>query len=151
MEKKIFPPEIIDFSVEKLIHDYSQRSNKIYNTVLVAVVCSLAVLCFIRVDVSVGSSGTLRPLKERIVITAPVDGRIVRFLVVENQNVKQGDTLLILEDTQYQSQMQNLLARKMELDDLLSDLQILTGKNKVVHKLKTLFYRQSYSSYLYEW
>jgi HlyD family secretion protein len=150
MDKKLFPPEIIDFSVEKLIHDYSQRSNIIYNTVLVAVVCCLVVLCYIRVDVSVGSSGTLRPLKERIVITAPVDGRIVRFLVVENQDVKQGDTLLILEDTQYQSQMQNLLAREIELDDLLNDLQILTQKNRAVQKLKTLFYRQSYSSYLYD-
>jgi len=150
MRKKLFPPEIIDFSTAKLIHDYSRKSFLIYNTVLFAVISCFIALFFINVDVGVRGSGVLRPLQERVIITSPVDGKIVRFLVAANQNVKQGDTLLVLEDVQYQSQMQNLIIRQTELSDLLDDLQSLITMSKPMDKLKTPFYRQAYSSYWYD-
>lgn len=153
MGKKLFPSEIIDYSTAKLIHDYSRKSYWIYNIVLLAVVACFVALFFITVDVSVGGNGALRSVQERVVISSPIDGKIVRFPVVANQDVEQGDTLLVLEDVQFRSQLQNMVARQVELKGLLNDLQILTSEDVTVDKriqLETPYYQQAYSSYWYD-
>ena len=40
MSKQLFPPEVIEFSSEKLINDYSKKSRIIYNLIIFAVFVS---------------------------------------------------------------------------------------------------------------
>lgn len=126
MSKQLFPPEIIEFSAEKLIHDYSKKSSIIYNFIIIAVLLAFISIFFVKVDVSVNGMGVLRSAKDRITIAAPIEGKIVKWLITENQAVEKNDTLLILENTQYQLQKQNLIERQTELKSLLADLKILT-------------------------
>ncbi len=149
MSKQLFPPEIIEFSAEKLIHDYSKKSNIIYNLILIAILLTFISIFFVKVDVSVNGTGVLRSEKDRITIAAPIEGKIVKWLIAENQVVRKNDTLLILENTQYQLQKQNLVERQTELKSLLTDLKVLTTKpNKNI--LQSASYQHSYSVYLSE-
>ncbi len=147
MSKQLFPPEIIEFSAEKLIHDYSKKSNIIYNLILIAILLTFISIFFVKVDVSVNGTGVLRSEKDRITIAAPIEGKILKWLIAENQVIRKNDTLLILENTQYQLQKQNLVERQTELKSLLADLKVLTTKpNKNI--LQSASYQHSYSVYL---
>jgi Multidrug resistance efflux pump len=147
MSKQLFPPEVIEFSSEKLINDYSKKSRIIYNLIIFAVLAALVSIFFIKVDVSVNGSGILRSEQDKATVTAPCEGRITKWSISENQSVKKNDTLLILEDTQYQLQIQTLRERKEELQLLLADLDILITKPNE-KQLQSVYYKQSYSAYL---
>lgn len=147
MSKQLFPPEVIEFSSEKLINDYSKKSRIIYNLIIFAILAALVSIFFIKVDVSVNGSGILRSEQDKATVTAPCEGRITKWSISENQSVKKNDTLLILEDTQYQLQIQTLRERKEELQLLLADLDILITKPNE-KQLQSVYYKQSYSAYL---
>ena len=65
MSKQLFPPEVIEFSSEKLINDYSKKSRIIYNLIIFAVLAALVSIFFIKVDVSVNGSGILRSEQDK--------------------------------------------------------------------------------------
>jgi HlyD family secretion protein len=144
--KNIFPDSVVNQSYEKIIADYSKRSQILYITVLVAVIAILVSLFFIYIDVGVTTAGIIKPRGERNIITAPVSGKIKFVNIAENAVIKQGDTLFTIVAEAINSQMPALVQRKSELEKIIADLHsILTNKNTLT--LQSAIYIRSYSYY----
>ena len=135
--KQLFPVEITAFSLERIIYEHSRKSNIIYWTIILFLTGAFTSLFFIKVDVSVHAAGLVKPPGERISVYAPVSGRINYIPVVENQLLRQGDTLLIVEREIVNEQLKMWKARRDELSHLLADLSLLlnlNGKNQTINR-----------------
>jgi hypothetical protein len=69
---KIFPPEIVKFSVEKQFAEYNPKTPVLYLILLGTFFLALILLFIIRVDISVRTTGVIKPLSERNELRSPV-------------------------------------------------------------------------------
>ena len=90
---KIFPKEIIEYSIEHHFWQHSVKSQVLYSTVLVFIIFAIGLSPLLYVDVSVRSSGIIRPESERKMLTSPVSGKISKLNIKENKTYQKGDTL----------------------------------------------------------
>src|SRR5690606_20957776 len=107
--KQIFPKEIIENSVEVLVFKHQTRSKVIYTILLIAIFSILISLPFINVKIYTTARGIIKPDKERISLNVISSGKVIFSNISNNQAVKQGDTLLIIDNT--------ALDEKIELTD----------------------------------
>ncbi|MGV3762323.1 HlyD family secretion protein [Parapedobacter sp.] len=125
--KRIFPADIVKYSVELHYQQRHTTSKIIYLTVLVFFITSLISLFFIQVDVSVNSMGMLTAATERNIVKTPVSGQVKEVFVTENQRVATGDILVTLQADELEQQLDYLASRRRELDQQADDLrQLLT-------------------------
>jgi HlyD family secretion protein len=99
----LFPPEIINHSPENHWVQHSTQSKRIYMLVLFALVLSIVLLPFISVKISTQARGIIRTPAENNSIAPMIAGEIVNIRMHENLMVKQGDTLLILDNRKFTS------------------------------------------------
>lgn len=158
--KKIFPSEIMQYSVELHYQQRHTRSKIIYLTVLIFFIVAFISLFFIRVNVSVNSSGMLTAATERNIVRTPVNGQIEKVFVTENQRVETGDVLFTLQSDELEQQSDYLSLEDKKLDQQVKDLRQLVSINmpsvfgqkaipsaaKKIH-LKTPLYKQQYHFY----
>lgn len=81
---------------ENLINRYSTKTNLLYLVVLMAIIGFLISLPYIKVDVTAQSRGFVRSEIEDIPLFSVVSGRIDYINIKNNQQVTDGDTLLIV-------------------------------------------------------
>ncbi|MBQ4801738.1 HlyD family efflux transporter periplasmic adaptor subunit [Aquimarina sp. MMG015] len=93
--KQLFPKEIIENTVEVHQFKHRNRSKVIYGLILAAILIAFILLPFIKVDIYTTARGMLKPSKERIAITPLQSGKVVYVDLLDNQQVKKGDTLLM--------------------------------------------------------
>jgi len=152
--QKILPSSFTDISVEQILHKYNRTPKIIYLTVLILIVIGFVSLFFIRVDVSVKAQGILKTPGERIYPKASGSG-YVQYLnpaLRENAKVKTGDTLIIIGRDIWNEQLQAALQRIDELNDLLTDLELLinipykgiNGNYSIKMDFQTTVYKQNY-------
>ncbi len=121
-----------DFPVS-IAHAYriSKRSTIIYTGVLMALIIALGSMPFIYIPVNVKASGILQPETERYELMVPVNGKIVKVLIRDNQKVGKGDTVLLLDASLTDEQARSLEERKLLLKKFLADLNnLLKYSNK---------------------
>lgn len=128
-DKNIFPEEILNNTVESHIAKHNKKTSLLFIVTFVALLIAVISLPFIDVDIYTTSRGTIIPQDKKLNIYAPINGKISFFNVEENQKVKKGDTLLIIEH--------NILKERENLNNIqstensiyLNDLNNLIKKN----------------------
>lgn len=142
----------------------SVRSQLIYTTVLLALVGAVAVLPFVYVDVSVRSSGLVRPVAERSEVKAQMGGMVAALYVREGQAVRAGQPLLRLQTDVLDTKLRLLSAQQTEKAAYIEDLQQLTQLTNansptatagvadfaaVAGRLRSPLYRQQFEQFRY--
>lgn len=95
--KKIFPASVLEQSSEITLYNLSRPSHIIYIIVLAVVIITLIAIFFIQVNVSVKATAQIKPIGERLIITAPMTGKLRFIHVIENNAVCVGDTVAIIQ------------------------------------------------------
>ncbi len=91
-----------------------RASSVLYLVILSAVSLFLCSLPFIIVPISVNSQGTIQPAIERTALFTPVSGRIAQIRIKDNQNVRRGDTVLLI-DSSLPGQQNKILSQRLKL------------------------------------
>lgn len=127
--KNIFPEEILNSTVESHIGKHSKKTSLFFLITFTAVVIAFIALPFISIDIYTTSRGTIIPQEKKLNIYAPVSGRISYFNVEENQKIKKGDTLLIIEHNVLKERENLNSIQSSENASYLNDLSNLINKN----------------------
>jgi HlyD family secretion protein len=142
---KIFPAEIMDYSVEKHFSRYNPGGRRLYLVVLAVFFLFVILMFVIKVDVSVKSVGIIRPLQERANIRSAFDGIIDSLFVTENSNVVAGQPLMKIRSRSADEKGQALTSENEKLMAEVSDLKkILAGSGR---DLQSSVYAQQYNLY----
>lgn len=108
----------------------SRRTQLIYLVTVIAIIVTFAVLPFIKTPISIKGSGLLQSSIEKSELTIPVNGRLTKLKLTDNQKINKGDTILVI-DASVQKQ-QGALAdnRKRQIGQFLGDInELLSGVN----------------------
>jgi membrane fusion protein, peptide pheromone/bacteriocin exporter len=127
--KNIFPEEILNSTVESHIGKHNKKTSLFFLITFIAVVIAFIALPFISIDIYTTSRGTIIPQEKKLNIYAPVSGRISYFNVEENQKIKKGDTLLIIEHNVLKERENLNSIQSSENSSYLNDLSNLINKN----------------------
>jgi len=148
MFPKLFPSSITKFSTESLIKKHSTKSQIIYWLLIFTVIAFFTAMFWIDIDVNVQSSGLITSREKTYKITAPVFGRVITFSLNENSQIKQGDTLFVIDTTEIKKNIAIINGKKEQLKQQISDLSILVSLKKAayykVKDLNTPLYKQEY-------
>ncbi|WP_237088326.1 HlyD family secretion protein [Nubsella zeaxanthinifaciens] len=128
------------------LHQTRVRSQLIYIVVLLAVAATFVSLPFIYTSVSVKGQGILQSGIEKVELLSPANGRLISVNLKDNQKVKKGEKLLILDAGLPAQQNQLLDEHTNDLNAKLSDAKNLL-KNIQIHQLKTAFYQASWQEF----
>jgi len=124
---QLFPPEIIQDTTESLFVKRTTRNWVIYLVVVLSATIAIAVLPFIYVQVSTQSRGIIRTPNENNQLQTAVYGEITEIRIAENSEVKQGDTLLVLNSENIQAQIEKSLTQIREDSLFIEDIRLLLG------------------------
>lgn len=127
--KNIFPEEILKNTVESHIVKHSKKTSLLFIVTFIAVATAFISLPFIYIDIYSTSRGTIIPQEKKLNIFAPVNGRISYFHIEENQKIKKGDTLLIIEHNILKERENLNSVQTSENNTYLNDLHNLIQKN----------------------
>ncbi|WP_103072317.1 HlyD family secretion protein [Aquimarina sediminis] len=145
--KQLFPKEIIEHTVEVHQFAHNNRSKMIYTTILTAFVIALALLPFINIDIYTTARGMLKPGKERVAITPLQSGTVVFADMVDNQKVKKGDTLLMVNTTLVKEKIKRSTTQIKETEQYIKDCEYLI--NTPTPKLSKIASARYQKEYLY--
>jgi multidrug efflux pump subunit AcrA (membrane-fusion protein) len=112
-------------SIESLIGAHGPQRPVMYWMLLILGISSIASLPLVTVDMSVGAPGQIRPALERLPVYAAIGGRIEQLLVVENQRVEEGETMLVIESTALDTRISQNRVERDENSRALVDLESL--------------------------
>jgi multidrug resistance efflux pump len=150
MQTQLYPAEYAEDSLERLLADRSRTSHAIYLLVLAALLGAVIALPFARVDVSVRSTGLIRPATEKHEVKAPASGLVQRLLVRENDEVQAGRPLLILRAAAIDEQGRQLSAQLDERRSAIADLEMVVSsvaKGREPADFRTPRYRQAWAQF----
>lgn len=127
----IFPIEIVENTAEANFATHSVRTRLIYCSVLLFFLCTLAILPFIKTDVSIRARGTIRPVTDRNPVSALVSGYIANLYIDENTYVKRGEPIARISSPQLEEKLAFNRWRRKKAHQFVSDLQKLTALDSV--------------------
>jgi len=125
----LFPPEIIHDTTESLFVKRTVRSKVIYLVVIFVTTIAIAALPFIYVQVSTQARGIIRTPNENNQLQTTVYGEITEIRMTENTEVKQGDTLLVLNSENVQAQIEKSLTQIHDDSLFIEDIRLLLDGN----------------------
>lgn len=132
---------------ENMRFKYGKRTYVIYCTIVTAIILTISSLPFIYVDVTSQSRGIIRAKEDNVTLATIVQGEVIYVNMANNQTVKKGDTLMIIDSktSQVQTDMQkNLIAEQTKQ---MEDLKILCRPEIQGKGLKTGKYQKEWSNY----
>ncbi len=142
---QLFPPEIIENTVECYHARISTRSKAIYGIILVMILLVFASLPLVYVDISSQSRGVIRSPYENTTIQSALYGEVTSYRMLENKPVQKGDTLIILNSDKLNEQI-SLANKKIQENDLfISDIACLLSAK--YNQILTPKYRGEYNRY----
>ncbi len=143
---QLFPPEIIENSVECYHAKISTRSKAIYWLILLMLLIVFASLPLVYVDISSQSRGIIRSPYENTTIQSALTGEVVSYRMSENKSVQKGDTLIILNSEKIVEQIA-LANKKIQENNLfISDITLLLSAQ--YNQLLSEKYQSEYLRYL---
>lgn len=144
--KQIFPKEILDATLEVHYLKHSTKSKIIYTIILLSLILVFVSLPFIKVTVYNTSRGILKPNRERVSLTLISSGEISFSNLRNNQKVKKGDTLLVLNSSDLLERIALLKIQINETNATIKDLELLINDRTV--KLESLISNRYKKAYL---
>ncbi len=97
MSRTIFPSSITQFSTESLIKKHSTKSKAIYWLLNFVVILFGIAMFYVKVDVNIHSGGLITSTEKATPIGAPIFGYVKTIQIKENDFVKAGDTLVVID------------------------------------------------------
>jgi HlyD family secretion protein len=108
----------------------SKRTQLIYLVTVISMLLALAALPFIKTSISIKGNGLLQSSIEKAELTIPVNGRLTKLKLTDNQKIKQGDTILIIDASVPKRQSALAENRQGQIRQFLGDInQLLSGIN----------------------
>lgn len=146
--KSIFPKEILKNTEEVYYAQITTNSKIIYLLILVIIIILLASLRFLKIDIYTNAKGILKPNKDRIPLTVITSGKIVRSNLRNNTNVTQGDTLLLMDNSEIVAQLELNSYQLRETVAFIADVELLLGpKFSKNQQLQSSKYKRKRSYY----
>lgn len=106
----------------------SKRTQLIYVITVLFIVVGFAALPFIKTSISIKGNGLLQSSVEKAELTIPVNGRLTKLKLTDNQKIKQGDTILIIDASVAKRQSALAQNRQQQIGQFLGDInQLLAG------------------------
>lgn len=144
-------PVYTEDSTHSYLPKITIRSQLIYLSFMGAVTACLVALPLVEVNVSAQAPGTLRPIAEKTEFRPLVAGTITKLLARENQTVRRGDTLLVLQSGAMQAQVQLNAKQQHDKADFIKDLtQLVHGTSTPGTGLRTQLYSQQAAQFYYQ-
>lgn len=128
-DKEIFPEEILNSTVESHIIKHSKKTSRLFVITFLALLIGFVSLPFIYIDIYTTSRGTIIPQEKKLTLYSPISGKISFFNVEENQKIKKGDTLLIIDHNILKERENLNTIQSSENSVYLSDLKNLIQRN----------------------
>lgn len=144
MKPALFPAAIMQRSVFNWLPRVRVHTQIIYITVLLAILCILAALPFIRVDVSIAASGIVRPITEKTELRSLVAGTIEQILVTDGASVQKGQVLLRLQEDISNSKLTQNNFELSQRETQIKDLETLVAGGS---RLQSSLYQQQYARF----
>lgn len=111
-----------------LIKTHMKRTNIIYVLLILAVITAVILLPIIKVPISISAQGVVRPKMENAKILSLVSGRIIDNRIVgNNQQVKEGDTLLIVVSEDLENKLSLNKDLMADYSRQIADLKLILG------------------------
>jgi multidrug resistance efflux pump len=152
---KIFPPEIIEHTVENYFAKQNTKSRLIYLSIIVAILAFLVLLPIIKVDITTQSRGIIRSGFENNQLFSAVYAEVTVAKIEENLFVDKGDTLLVLKTDKIDEQIKINQLKIEENNSFINDLSALVvNKNPTSlsnPKLKTNTWLSQYLTFKQEY
>ncbi len=89
-------------------------SRIIYIVILLAILIALCLMPLIPIQISINSHGVIQSALERTELFASVSGRIIQFRIKDNQSIRRGDTVLVI-DSSLPGQQRKIFSRRSGL------------------------------------
>jgi HlyD family secretion protein len=144
MKPVLFPAAIMQRSVFNWLPRVRVHTQIIYVTVLLAILCILAALPFIKVDVSIAASGIVRPVTEKTELRSLVAGTIEQILVTDGASVQKGQVLLRLQEDISNSKLTQNNFELSQREIQIKDLETLVAGGS---RLQSSLYQQQYARF----
>lgn len=142
----ILPDGWIENSIETYIYHYTTKSQIIYWVVLAVLSLMFLALPMVYVDISVQSSGMVRPAAEKSEIRATMSEIVDQVYAREGQKVKRGDTILSFRSSTPEMKIDYQAGRLHDFSSQLSDLEYL-AKGKCPSVFQSAVRLQEYNSF----
>lgn len=139
----------INHNIQFYLSGFSPYTKLFYWSFIGIFLCSIGILPFCYVNVITRTEGIIRPFEERTVVRSLVSGTIQFVYCKDGGRVKKGDTLLILEQPNYQGQKKYLTQKILQCKARINDLKLLTqhepwSDSSILQNLKTSLYQSQY-------
>ncbi|WP_143305429.1 HlyD family secretion protein [Chitinophaga vietnamensis] len=144
MKPILFPAAIMQRSVFTWLPRVRSHTQVIYVTVLLVILCTLAALPLIKVDVSIAASGIVRPVTEKTELRSMVAGTIEQVLVADGASVQKGQVLLRLQEDISNSKLTQNQYELSQREAQIHDLETLVAGGS---RLQSLLYQQQYARF----
>ncbi len=151
MSNQLHPPSIIEHTTEAYLPQVTVQGQLIYCLVAFAIVAALVSLPFIHTEVSVQSSGVIRPVAERNELRPLVAGTVAQVLVHDNQPVRRGQPLFRLQTDALETKLRLNHSQQAEKFLNIRDLDRLVRATRqnllTVSGLQSPLVRQQYEQF----
>jgi multidrug resistance efflux pump len=108
----------------------NRRTQLIYIVTVIAILVTFAVLPLIKTSISIKGNGLLQSSIEKAELTIPVNGRLTRLKLVDNQKITKGDTILVIDASVQRQQGALADNRKRQIGQFLGDInELMAGVN----------------------
>lgn len=147
--KSVFPPEILDYSIELHRFRNLKKHKTIYTVLLLILICMSAAIPFLKIDLYKTFPGTIRPIKEQNLITSPLNGKIEKVFISPFSAVKKGDTLLKLDDGSVSQELFWVGEQLETTQSILDDLNYLCNSTAYsLDSMRSDLFRSQLTQYL---
>jgi len=143
LKNSLLPSELVGLTANDLVRKHLSVTAVIYYVFLATILTILVLLPLITLDVSVKSSGFIRPISETSTIRSLVNGTVDQLYIKENQKVSKGDLLYVIKSAAMDEKVKYLEVRIQELKLFNHDLQNLLQQDIRPTQLQTPYYKQS--------
>ena len=144
---KFLPKSVISSIAEMHQSSISAKSQVIYITVIIVLLSLFISLPFVTTSIHVKSSAFIRPATEISPIRTLVSGRIKESFISENQLIRKGEILYVVESELINEKEKYLAAKAEETLAFTNDLKNLVAPANPSLVLSTPLFQQYYYGY----
>ena len=128
MAKKLLPKTFITTSIEHYTFLIRSRSKAIYLVIILGLCVFIAILPLTHIGIMTTAQGVVNTQGANLILQAPVTASLAQYYLQENQQIDQGDTLVIFETYLLDREITQIDHRIVELNTYLSDIgQLITN------------------------
>lgn len=141
------------YTVEGLYSRHYQRRYPVYLCLLFILLATAAALPFIHIEVGSQGRAILQTTERPTSVLSPAEGRVLFARLRDNLAVNAGDTLLILDAAELNSEKAHLKEQVAERRAIIKDLQELINAlpTNGFPQLTTSLYQRDYQDYRHQW